>query len=241
MKSIIKKLSILLFSLFFITSCTVKGFNSVIGNKKVVTHERKANDTFDKIHVSQGINLFIRLSNENTIVVEADENLQNIIKTEIKDGVLKIYTKETIFKASAKNVYVSLKEIKEIKASSGSFVRSENTLISEYLSLKSSSGSEINISTNAEEITSSSSSGSEIKLEGKTQIHNAIASSGSEINALQLKSNEASAKVSSGASIEIHSSGLLNARASSGGSIEFVGNPKKIEKITSSGGDISKK
>lgn len=144
-----------------------------------------------------------------------------------------------MYKASSKKVFVSVAEISKISTSSGAAVKTENTFTTNTLKLESSSGSSIKVYVNAHEISSSSSSGANINIYGKSKDFYASASSGSAIDADQLETLNATAKVSSGANINIHVSGKLIANASSGGDIDYEGNPTEIDKNTSSGGSVS--
>ena len=239
MNSLLKKASALLFAITLITACHVNGFNKVTGNKNVITKERTINEPFTKIDVSQGITVYISMSEQTSLTVEADENLHEHIKTEVHNGVLKIFTEETIWKAKARNVYIKAANINGMKASSGSEVITDNTLINSNFDIKASSGASMKLILNSETVFSSSSSGSSIELIGKSYSHTSKASSGSDIDAFALNSKEAIVHVSSGASIDVNATENLVANASSGGSISYNGNPKNIERKSSSGGAIS--
>lgn len=211
------------------------------GNNQLITQERNLNASFDGIKVSHGINLILTQGNEEKITVETDENLQDLLITKVSNNnLLEIYFDKKVRKASTKNVYVTAKNIKLLKSSSGSSILSENVLKSDLVQLKSSSGSSIRVEIIAPEIISSCSSGSSIKIIGKTNHFTAKASSGATITANQLSAVEAEAKVSSGASIELNVSEILTTHASSGGSVGYEGNPKKLIKNTSSGGSVYK-
>jgi hypothetical protein len=260
MKKIRKQFLGILFITAICTSCSIDVFNRVNGNRNVITKERKPQDNFTGIQVSTGIDLYIRQGNANSITVEADENLHDIIITEIVDGKLKIYTEKNIWKSAAKKVYLTVNTIEELTASSGSIVVSENVLKATNLDVSSSSGANLTIEVaatnlisstssgsssqieaNTTSVISTSSSGSSLNLSGETTSHETSASSGSSITAYKLISKDVIAKVSSGASISVYASSSIDGKASSGGGISFEGSPKKVTKKTSSGGRVSPK
>ncbi len=240
MKTTIKKLSVLLFVSIFISSCGVDMFNRIDGNRNVVTQKRKIHEDFTKVKVSTGLDLYIRQGDKVSLTVEADENLHDIIITEVDNGRLKIYSEKNIWRAKARKVYLTVTDIEELKATSGSDAYSENTLKVKDFELSVSSGADANISVDADNITTSASSGADLRVSGKANTHYSSASSGSSINAYALKSRDVTVKVSSGADINIHASESINARASSGGDIDYRGNPENVNKKTSSGGSVSK-
>ena len=215
-------------------------FNRVDGNRHVVTQKRKISEDFTRVKVSSGIDLYIKQGERNTLRVEADENLHDIIITEVKNGRLRIYSEKNIWRAKAKKVYLTVTDIDELKATSGSDAYSENTLRVQDFELSVSSGADANITVEADNLTTSASSGADLRVAGKANRHYSNASSGSSIKAYSLKSKDVTVKVSSGADINIYASESINARASSGGDIDYRGNPETVNKKTSSGGSVSK-
>ena len=238
-----KKINIQFLAILFIaaifTSCGSNMFNGVVGNRNIVTIERTIKADFTGIKVSTGIDLFIRQGSTNAITVEADENLHDLIITEVKEGILKIYTDKNIWKAKARKVYVTIENLTLLKASSGSNVKSESVINTNEIYIDASSGASIDIEVVAKSAVTEASSGSDVKIKGTTINHTARASSGSSINAYKLKSTNANASASSGASINIYASKNMDAKASSGGAIDYTGNPTRINKEASSGGSIS--
>lgn len=241
MKNLITKTIAILCLTTLFTFCSADMFNSANGNRNVITKTRKVNSDFSGIKVSTGIDLYLTQGNSNKIMVEADENLHDIIITEVKDDILKIYVDKSIWRAKAKKVYVTFTKLDMLKATSGSDVYSKNTIISDQISITSTSGADIKISIDASSVATKATSGSSIKITGITKNHTASATSGSSINAYNLESRNTIAKASSGADINIYASEKLEANASSGGDIDFKGAPKQLRKKTSSGGSVSKK
>lgn len=233
------KIAAILVILFTTSSCFIEGMTGIRGNGNVISEERTIASDFEEIKVQQGINLYLTQGNSIDLSIEADENILDLLITEVKNNELKIYFDKNVYKAKARNVYLTTKNISKIRTSSGASVKSENTLQVNSIDLDSSSGSSIKINVNADEVTSSSSSGANIDLYGKARTLSAKASSGSSIDAYKLIAVDVYAKASSGANIDVNVTGKLTAKASSGGDIDFQGNPVDVNKDTSSGGSIS--
>ncbi|MCK7591814.1 DUF2807 domain-containing protein [Subsaxibacter sp. CAU 1640] len=218
------------------SSCEL-GFG-VRGNGNVQTEQRTVNSSFDAIEVSRGLDVYLTQSDSENISVQADENLHDIIKTEIEGNVLKIYADENINYAEARTVNVSFKNISRIRASSGSDVFSTNTFNVGSINLDTDSGSDMKLDLNAQSIDCESSSGSDLKLLGSTKTLVAEASSGSDIDATNLTAEITRASVSSGADIKVNTSKELYASANSGGDIRYKGNPEKVTKNDGPSGSI---
>ena len=239
MKTTIIKLSIVLFLATISTSCNIDMLNRVEGDRNVISEKRQVNEDFSKVKVSSGIDLYIKQGSKTSLTVEADENLHDIIIIEVVGGKLKIYTEKNIWIAKAKKVYLTVTSLEELTATSGSDVISENTLKVNDFEVSTSSGADLRIEVEANYVVSSSSSGSDLRISGTANTHETSASSGSSIKAYSLESKKVTARVSSGADIGVFASESLNAKASSGGDIRYKGNPKSVDKKTSSGGGIS--
>ncbi|MFT6192905.1 MAG: hypothetical protein ACJAYY_002936 [Paraglaciecola sp.] len=241
MKTSSTKLLTILFIATLFSSCAIDMFNRATGNRNVVTEDRSAKEDFTKIKVSTGLELYISQGLKNQITVEADENLQDIIITEIQDGMLKIYSEKNIWRAKARKIYVTIENLEAIAATSGSDVYANETLKVNNLNISATSGSDINISVDANTVETNATSGSDIEVSGVSNNHISKATSGASIDAYQLQSKNVSAKVTSGADINVYASESIVAKATSGGDIDFMGNPKKVDKKTSSGGSVSAK
>lgn len=212
----------------------------VDGNGKVISSDRNISDDFKSIKVSQGLDLYITQGNSVGLTVEADENLHELIMTEVENNVLKIYTTENIRHASSRKILLGITDLEAIKATSGSDVRSTNVIKVDELELNSTSGSDIRIDVKTESLNCHSTSGSDIILSGTTKVLIAEATSGSDIRASNLIAVKTRVKATSGADISVNTSKELTARATSSGDIRYSGNPEKVEKSDSSSGSVIK-
>jgi len=215
-------------------------FTGVKGNGNIQLENRTLNQSFNAIKASQGLEVYITQGNEESIVIEADENLLELIKTEVKDNELRIYAEKNIGYAASKKIMVTFKEVSKITSTSGSDVISTNTITADYLELKSSSGSDMKLTVNTSTLHCDSSSGSDLKISGNTEKLVADASSGSDIKASDLIAVSSQVKATSGADITVNTAKELTADANSGGDIKYYGNPDKVHKTDSHSGSITK-
>ncbi|NCO62824.1 MAG: DUF2807 domain-containing protein [Flavobacteriales bacterium] len=242
MTTLIKFLIATVLSLsFFSCNFDMNFIQGVKGNGNIQLENRIPNQSFNTIKASQGLEVYLTQGNEESIVIEADENLHAIIKTEVKDNELLIYADKNIEHASAKKIMVTFKDVIKITSTSGSDVISNNTINADYLELDSSSGSNMNLNVNTSTLTCNSSSGSDLKLSGKTERLIAEASSGSDIKAANLIAESSQVKAASGADITVNTVKELTANANSGGNIKYYGNPEKVNISDAPSGSIEKR
>ena len=235
----IKQGIVLLFISALFASCGVDIFNRIEGNRNVITEKRNVDTDFTRVKVSSGIDLYIKQGNKVELTVEADENLHDYIVTEVQGDQLKIYVDGNIWRAKSRKVYLTVRTIEELKATSGSDVFSQGIISARDLEVSTSSGADMRIEVEAQNVVSSSSSGSDLRISGSANTHSTSATSGSSVHAYGLESKDVTARVSSGADIGVVASESIDARASSGGDIRYRGNPGKVNKKTSSGGGVS--
>jgi len=224
-----------------VSSCTsAQSWKTVYGNKKVVTKERKT-DSFTGIKVSSGIDVYLKQGNNEAVSVEADENLHEYIITEVRGGILDVYSEYNIRDAERKRVYVTIKEVNSVKTTSAGDVFGETPIKSDRLELSASSAGDIKLEVNAKDIDIDISSSGDMTLSGETDMLKADLSSAGDLNAYELKAREADVSVSSAGDADIYATEKITARASSAGDVNYKGDPKYVDAHSSSAGGIHKR
>ena len=236
------KFIVALLTSMMLMSCNfdLNGGWGVRGNGDVETIDRYINEDFNSIKVSRGLDVYLSQSDDVNIVVEADENLHDIIVTEVRNNTLHIYADENINYAKSRKVHVTFENVDKITATSGSDVYSMNTISAERLELSTTSGSDMELDIDTNVVECSSTSGSDLRVSGSTNKLYASATSGSDIKARELKAKISEAKATSGADITLYTSDELIAKATSGGDIKYYGNPDKVSKKDGVSGSIRK-
>lgn len=239
MKTVIK--STLLIALFsIITSCNINISDGKSGNGNVISEERDITENFTEIKGNRGLVIYLTQGEENSIKVEADENLMQYITTKVSNGKLTISSDENLSGNATKNIYVSFKNLSQIEVSSGAEIEVNGQLKSEILNLEASSGSSINANIFSKELNVKTSSGADITLSGLASQLIAKSSSGSEIEAKELRVAVAQVQASSGAEITVNAQDRLDTKASSGGQVNYVGNTAEVTANNSSSGSTEK-
>jgi len=234
-KFIIATVTALLFA-----SCNFNNMKSIEGSGNVTTEKRIVQGDFKNVSVSNAIDVVIEQSDKTEIIVEADDNLQKEIKTTVENGTLVISCEFTSFhNVTKKKVIVKMPVIDALEASSASTITSTNVIHSTNIKLDASSAATMNVNIESDEISLDTDSAGSITIEGKALKVKSSASSAANIEAEKLLANEIEADADSGASINIHPIVSLKAHANSGGSINYQGSPKTIEKTSNSGGSIN--
>ena len=223
------------------TSCIHGQFwKTVEGHGKVVSRESKT-DSFTGVKVSSGIDVYLKQGNNETVTVEADENLHEYILTEVRGGVLNVYSEYNIRDAERKRVYVTIKEVNSLRTTSAGDIYGESPVNTDRLELSASSAGNIKLEAHAKDINIDISSSGDITLTGETDRLRADLSSAGDLNAYDMKSREADISVSSAGDADVYASERITARASSAGDVNYKGDPKYVDAHSSSAGGIHKR
>jgi hypothetical protein len=234
----ISKLGFLCAAVTLFASCQ---FNGITGSGHVTTENRSIQNEFKSIEAGKGLDIVLEQSNNTSVTVVADDNLQKHISTKVENGVLIISSDYNSYRnVKMKKVLVQMPFIERIHIKSGAKLDSRNTIKSPSISIESSSGATITIHIETEKAICEASSGSSITINGKAINLETASSSGGTIDAEKLLSNDIRASASSGSNIDLYPLVSLKADASSGGNIHYHNIPKNLNKKSSSGGNITK-
>ncbi len=213
---------------------------TVYGNKNVVKKERST-EAFTGIEVGSNIDAFLSQGDKISVEVEADENLHEYIKTEVKNGILNVYTDVNIREAEKKRVNVTMKDITSLRCTSAGDLLGMTPLKSEDLRISCTSAGDIKVEAYTKTVDIDISSSGDLSLTGEAEKMNADLSSAGDLNAYEFKVKEADISVSSAGDADIFVTEKLRADASSAGDVNYKGDPKNVDAHTSSAGGVNKK
>jgi uncharacterized protein YxeA len=239
MKSL--KVLMIAFICFGITSCIDAQMRKTVRGEGDVVKKERTSTSFDGIRVSTGIDVYLKQGDKESITVEADENLHEYIRTEVKDGVLNVYTDANIREAKMKRVYVTIKEVKSLKTSSAGDIIGETPIKGTDIEISASSAGNIRLEVYAKSIEINISSSGNVSLSGEAEKLNADLSSAGDLEAFNLKVKEADVSASSAGDARVNVSEKITARASSAGDITYQGDPRYVDANSSSAGGIHRK
>jgi Putative auto-transporter adhesin, head GIN domain len=144
--------------------------NNVVGSGNVTTENRTIS-SFNKIKLDGVANVFLKQSGEESVKVEADDNLQELIIVEVKDNVLHVkMRKNSNFKKSKKMVvYISFKNIDELHNSLVGNLESDGAIKLDKLKYISSAVGKSSMHIEVENLDMNISAVGNTELEGKAK------------------------------------------------------------------------
>jgi phage pi2 protein 07 len=223
---------------------------TIIAQEKVVNDknaQKRSVQGFHGIKVSHGIDLYLSQGNTETVVVSAsDEDIRDRIKTEVENGILRIYfdNKGESWKFwSSRNLraYVSVKNIDLLDASGGSDVSIDGTLKSNKLAMDISGGSDFKGKVDIGDLIIDQSGGSDIDISGRAGKLGISSSGGSDFDGYDLVSDICTVDASGGSDVNITANREIVASASGGSDVHYRGSAELKKKNSSGGSSVSKR
>lgn len=180
---------------------------------------------FTGIKAGDSFNIVLTQSDANSLKVDAPENVQSQIKTEVKDGILMISSEGTIKSDKDITVSVSMKTLASLEVSGAADVKSENTFTCENITIEASGAGDVHLDLKATEVKAKISGAGDLTLKGSAQTLNATVSGAGTLKASNLEVDKAVVKVSGAGDAKVNVKQSIDADISGVGSVIYKGNP----------------
>ena len=248
MKSIKTLLAIFLLGIVFI-SCDKKNGNGQL------TSETRQLDSFSKVESEGAYSVFVTHDSKSEVRIEAESNLIQYIRTEVNNGILKIYNSQNIDPDFEIKIFVKTPNVNGLLLSgsgiieadslvgdnaevfiSGSGIIETKTIANHVSVTNSGSGMlTIDIADSTETITCLISGSGLANFSGSAQQGNFVISGSGSMGALNLVLNELDATISSSGNMNVNVIDFLKVLISGSGSVSYMGDPDLDVNITGSG------
>lgn len=203
--------------------------------------ENRSVDSFKGVKALQGIDVYLKKGSKEAVRVEVSGVDLSDVLTEVSGDYLKIQMRQGNYRNEhSVKVYVTYTELTKISASSAGAIFAENVIKADVLSISASSAGTVDIQVDAGSIDVSTSSAAEVELKGKATSITINAASAAEVDAYELVADNVDVSAVSAGSTKVNAVKSIKARAVSGGSIRYRGNPEQSNTTSSSGGSVKK-
>ena len=231
----------LLFSLLVTGLITTASAQKTINDANA---EKRNVSGFHAIEVGGGIDLYLSQGEEAVAVSASKNEYRARIKTEVKNGVLKIwYEWNSNLRFDWSNhklkAYVSFKDIDRLEGSGGSDISIDGSIKVAKLALEISGGSDFDGKVETSELEIQASGGSDVRISGKATRLAIDASGGSDFKGYDLASDICNVEASGGSDIQVTVNKELSANASGGSDVYYKGTGL-IRDLKTSGSSIKK-
>ena len=227
----------------------IGSFYNLLAQKTISDANAEKRDVsgFHGINVATGIKLIISEGETEQVVVSADKlEYREKIITRVEKGILKIYYENKFGAINDRKekkelkAYVSYKMLDELDANTGAQVEIDGTLKSTSLKMNVNTGAILKGAVKTDDLIVDQNTGSVITLSGETAKLDVDGDTGSMFKGIDLKTDNCSVRISTGAGVYITVQKELYVKASTGGFVKYKGDAGVRETKTNTGGSVSK-
>jgi hypothetical protein len=225
-----------LITVLLIVSCNVIG---EMGSGNVVRQERKVS-SFNAIEVSGAYNVILTQGTAVSVIVEADDNLQDLIRTEVRGSTLVIDNKKPIYHSKTMKVYITITDLKSIDLSGAVDVETQGKLTLPELAISGSGASDGKLDLDVQHLGLDCSGGSKLKLSGSAKDVEVDISGAVDLFAYDFPAESYRLSISGAGKAEINVSKNLKVDISGAASVYYKGSPANISQDVSGAGSVKK-
>ena len=206
--------------------------------------DRKVGD-FNGINLSGSYDYYVKQGSANAVRVEAPAKLLPYIVTEVKNGVLSVYSKNhtnwgSLFHNEKIAVYITAKDIKSVKLAGSGDVFFKEGISSTDLSISLSGSGDIVGKITVTSLDCNLTGSGDITLTGKAENSKVSLVGSGDYSGHGLQTTNTFVSVVGSGDASVNATGSLNAKVSGSGDIHYSGNPKSLSKSKSGSGDIER-
>ena len=195
-------------------------FKGVKGSGRTASELRNLSG-FKAVDVGGVFQVEITAQKDFAVEVEADDNLLQLVRTEVQNGVLKIETEQRVSTSNPIRIRIYAPDIDSLEVSGAAKVNVND--------LKNTG------------FTVDSSGASKIKVAGETGKLTIDVSGATTVDAEGLRAQDATVEASGASQIDVNVSGALKADASGASKVYYFGEPSSVEKKASGASRVSRK
>jgi hypothetical protein len=245
-KSSIMKINSI-FSLLFLSTFLISGQLSsqnwgtgVKGQGPKVTKTLELAD-FNGLALTISGDVFLRQGNSQSVKVEAQQNILDLISTEVKDGVWKIKFDKNVGNHEGVKIWVTVPHLTQATVSGSGSIKGENTFSGlGDLRLAISGSGNISLNSNSNSLDVAISGSGDMNLAGNTGKCGIAISGSGDISAFDLEMASCSVRISGSGDASVNVKDNLEVAIAGSGDVYYKGDAKVKSKISGSGDVISK-
>lgn len=204
--------------LFVLTGC--RYFDGVKGNGNYISEKRNV-DGFSEIDISGAFDLYVEVGEAASLEILTDENLHELIRTEVRGDKLIIDQKKNLRSKEPIELRVTTIDLRKLDGSGACNIAVKNVDNSDFI---------VNLS-----------GATELKISGSTDNFNAELSGASKLYASEFTANFVTIDASGASKAEVISDKSLRVNASGASTVNYYGSPSDIDYDLSGASSINRK
>ncbi len=212
-------------------------FEVVEGSGNVVRQER-VTANFQHVALRGHLKAYIVQDVDCRVYIEADDNLVDLIVTEVDNGHLNVYFEKTAGKQTTLNVFIHVSDLEALHLSAGSQAYAEEPLTGKSFEHNVQTGAKSTLHLQYERADMKVLAGAITTLTGKVDWLTVLSAAGAIIDAKELMVKDCEIDAKAGSVNNLFVTGTLSGIVSRGAVIHYTGEPEIAGLDVKSGGHI---
>ena len=240
MKTVLKKISLLVVAIISLNSCVTIN-KGIQGNGEFITDQRSTS-SYDNISCAGSMNYILVRGTEGQITVEGESNLVPYILTEVQGNTLTVKTEEGVNLNPSNNkdiiITIPFEDIDKVSLTGSGDLMNQDVITSENLKVGITGSGDVILDIVTVSVDGSVTGSGDLTLIGKTENLNASVTGSGDFHGFGLDSKNTDASVTGSGDAEVVSTVNFKGRVSGSGDIDYKGNPGKEDIKVSGSGSI---
>jgi len=229
-----KILLMLIIPVFLLSGCCFDCWDCEDGEGPVVSQTLILND-FHSFELLGSETVILRQGEEQEVVVEAQQNIINLLETGVRNGRWDIEFEDCIRSYEDVVIYITLPEISSITLSGSGLIQTSDWLVANKIELNLLGSGEIDALIDAEDLKVDVTGSGKIVLEGAADIGDFRITGSGVVSAYELPLMDCNVNISGSGNVKTRCNDNLDIDISGSGDVYYRGNPNINSSVSGSG------
>ena len=198
-------------------------------------------DQFNAIKLTFSGDVYLKQGNRQEVVVEAQQNIIDLMKRDVRDGTWKIGFEKNVSKTKPVKVYITVPTLTKIGVSGSGNIKTENAFTGlGNMAVHVSGSGDIKADLTAKSIKTHISGSGDVALRGSAQNHDIHISGSGDVTSYDFRTDNCEIHISGSGECEVNVQENLDIHISGSGDVYYKGDPNVRSKVRGSGDVVSK-
>ena len=195
-------------------------------------------DAFHGIHLEGSMDVVLTQGATQSVEVEAQQNLIELVETKVSNGIWEITTSDGFTTNKNFIIHITVPVIDEVTVDGSGDVTSKGTFSSDAMSLAVAGSGNVTLAFNSKKADVSIAGSGDMVLSGTcADLHVAVAGSG-DVDARALKAADATVDIAGSGDVTLDASQSLEASVAGSGDVNYKGHPASVKRNVMGSGEV---
>ena len=193
---------------------------------------------FSKLEISDNVKVFLNQSNEQKVIIKGQQNLIDLLKTEISGNEWDIEFSRCIKAEERIEIYIDVAELSDINIDGSGDISSKTVFSNDILELSINGSGSMDLILAVKELKSDISGSGDITLQGNTKLHEIEINGSGDVSAYDLISDDTEVEINGSGDVKVNVSYALEVDINGSGDVYYKGEVKDMKSNINGSGKL---